>query len=99
MYIGHKVTLRGQKDYTTGERTSDRDGTVLDVNRDQYGTLQSLYVMVIEEDDRGYVYMTPLQEVIFHNGKKLLGEIDNPYQQMMTQTLSMMLQGATPMEV
>ncbi len=99
MYIGHKVTLRGKKDYTTGERSPDRMGTVLDISRDQYGTLQHLYVMILEDDGRGYIYMSPLQEIIFHNGKKLLSEIDNPYEQMVTQTLGMMLQGAKPMEV
>ena len=99
MYVGHKVTMRGREDSFTGEKYPDREGMVLDVNRDQSGNINNLYVLVVEEDSRGYIYMSPLHELVFHDGPKLQKDVNNPYEQMVSQTLGLMLQSSRPMEV
>ena len=100
MYTGHKVILQAKVDYSTKEERPEMKGVVVDVSRDQYGNLNYVYVLVIDESDgRGYVYMSPLQELVFRDGAKLLKDIKNPYDQVISQTLGMMLQNARPLEV
>ena len=98
MYVGHKVTMRGRQSLIEENSTPDMEGTVIDVNRDQYGNLNNLYVLVVENGN-GYIYMSPLQDLVFHNGPKLLKDINNPYEQMVSQTLGMMLQNSRSLEV
>jgi predicted AlkP superfamily phosphohydrolase/phosphomutase len=100
VYIGHKVTIKAKTNYSTNEEQPEMQGIVVDVSRDAYGNMNCLYVMVIDKvDGRGYVYMSPLHELVFQNGNKLLEDIKNPYEKVINQTLGMMLQSARPLEV
>lgn len=99
MYIGHKVTIRSKYSHVTEEEVEEIEGVVVDVNRDHYGNLNTLYVMSIADNGMGHVRCAPLQEIIFHDGNGVLKDIKNPYEQMINQTLGMMLSGGRPIEV
>jgi|TARA_B110000196_G_C21041682_1_gene612778 hypothetical protein len=99
MYIGHKVTIRSKLNYSTQEETEEIEGVVVDVNRDHHGSLNSLYVMSVKNNGMGYIHSAPLSDIIFHDGKKVLNDIKNPYDQMINQTLGMMLSGGRALEV
>ena len=99
MYIGHKVTIRSKYSHTTEDHTEEIDGVVVDVNRDHYGNLNTLYVMSVEDNGMGYIHSAPLSDIIFHDGNKVLKDIKNPYDQVINQTLGLMLSGGRPLEV
>jgi hypothetical protein len=99
MYIGHKVTIRSKYSHATEEEVEEVEGIVVDVNRDHYGNLNALYVMSVSSNGMGHVHSAPLQEIIFHDGNGVLKEIKSPYEQMINQTLGMMLSGGRPIEV
>jgi len=100
MYIGHKVTIQSKYSHATQEETEEIEGIVVDVNRDHYGNLNTLYVMSVSNNGMGYIHSAPLQDIVFHDGQKVLKDMKTPYEQMINQTLGMMLSGGRPpMEV
>tara|TARA_B100001142_G_C14045834_1_gene543871 strand:+ start:425 stop:724 length:300 start_codon:yes stop_codon:yes gene_type:complete len=98
MYIGHKVTIK--RAYHEEEALNGKDivGVVVDANRDHYGNLNTLYVMSIEKDGMGYIYSSPLQDIIFHDGKKVIEDIKNPYDKLISQAMGMMLSSGRVLE-
>ena len=99
MYIGHKVTIRSTSYTHENNESKDVVGVVVDVNRDHYGNLNTLYVMSIEKDGMGYIYSSPLHDIIFHDGKKVIEDVKkDPYDKLISQAMGMMLTSGRVLE-
>ena len=54
--------------------------------------------MSVEKDGMGYIYSSPLQDIIFHDGKKVIEDIKNPYDKLISQAMGMMLSSGRVLE-